>query len=428
MLGDILGLMGNSVAGGTDQLELARTLANSVATGGQPEPNVEPLARMELEELARVAELHISELTGLPVVPGGSHIEIMTVGPGAWAWHTLEDWRFLLDAMSPPSLPRAPGGTEKDGGMPKDIPAGTDGESRGSTTHGDLEQGGEPPLVGLFGSSESEASGPGPELVARFVSAMGPMLAAMQLGSAVGHLARSVLGQYEVPIPRPAPRLLVVPQNLDRFASDWQLPLDQVRLWVCLRELTAHSVLTRHHVASRWKELLTNAMRAVAEDSASVVDRLGNLDPTNPEALESLLGDPETLLNVSPSPKQERAAKELEAVTAALLGYVEYVLDRAGSRLLGGRTALAEAWRRRQLDRETTDRAAELLFGLDLGPGQIERGEAFVNGVLERAGEEGLRMLWSAAHTLPTPAEIEAPGLWLERVRLTGGDAVSGSA
>ena len=44
MLGDILGLMGNSVAGGTDQLELARTLANSVATGGQPEPNVEPLA------------------------------------------------------------------------------------------------------------------------------------------------------------------------------------------------------------------------------------------------------------------------------------------------------------------------------------------------------------------------------------------------
>ena len=390
MLGDILGLMGNSVAGGTDQLELARTLANSVATGGQPEPNVEPLARMELEELARVAELHISELTGLPVVPGGSHIEIMTAGPGVWAWHTLEDWRFLLDAMSPPSLPRAPGGTEKDGGMPKDIPAGTDGESRGSTTHGDLEQGGEPPLVGLFGSSESEASGPGPELVARFVSAMGPMLAAMQLGSAVGHLARSVLGQYEVPIPRPAPRLLVVPQNLDRFASDWQLPLDQVRLWVCLRELTAHSVLTRHHVASRWKELLTNAMRAVAEDSASVVDRLGNLDPTNPEALESLLGDPETLLNVSPSPKQERAAKELEAVTAALLGYVEYVLDRAGSRLLGGRTALAEAWRRRQLDRETTDRAAELLFGLDLGPGQIERGRGFRERSLGAGGGRGV--------------------------------------
>ena len=43
MLGDILGLMGNSVAGGADQLELARTLATSVATNGQPEPNVEPL-------------------------------------------------------------------------------------------------------------------------------------------------------------------------------------------------------------------------------------------------------------------------------------------------------------------------------------------------------------------------------------------------
>jgi putative hydrolase len=423
MLGDILGLMGNSVTGGSDQLELARTLANSVATGGQPEPNVEPLARMELEELARVAELHISELTGLQVAPGGAHVEIVTVGPGAWAWHTLEDWRFLLDAMSPPSLSQTPPGTQEGSGRPNGLPTGANGGSGESGRHGSLEHGDELRHPGL---PEPEASGP--ELVARFVSAMGPMFAAMQLGSAVGHLSRSVLGQYEVPIPRPAPRILVVPQNLERFASDWHLPLDQVRLWVCLRELTAHAVLTRQHVASRWKELLTNVLRAVAEDSSRVLDRLGNLDPTDPEALQSLLGDPETLLGTSPSPRRDRAAHELEAVTAALLGYVEYVLDQAGSRLLGGRTALAEAWRRRQLDREATDRAAELLFGLDLGPAQAERGEAFVKGVLERAGEEGLGLLWSARHTLPTPSEIEAPGLWLERVRLTDGDALSGGA
>ncbi|MGH9030247.1 MAG: zinc-dependent metalloprotease, partial [Acidimicrobiales bacterium] len=81
-------------------------------------------------------------------------------------------------------------------------------------------------------------------------------------------------------------------------------------------------------------------------------------------------------------------------------------------------TALAEAWRRRQHERGPTDRGAEMLLGLDLGPSQVERGSAFVRGVLERAGEDGLTKLWSSTNTLPTPSEVDAPGLWLERLRL----------
>ena len=248
---------------------------------------------------------------------------------------------------------------------------------------------------------------------------MGPMLVAMQLGSAVGHLAKTALGPYEVPIPRQGTRLLMVPQNLDRFATDWSLPLDQVRLWICLRELTAHSVLTRAPVASRFRELLARVVEAFSVDSAGIMDRLGTLDPTDPEALQSLMGDPEALFGTEPSPARGAPVKSSPAATAALLGYIEHVLDKAASRLLGGMTALTEAWRRRQHDRETTERAAELLFGLDLGPAQVDRGVTFVSGVLERAGEDGLSMLWSAGSALPTPSEIEAPGLWLERVRMT---------
>jgi uncharacterized protein (DUF2342 family) len=70
------------------------------------------------------------------------------------------------------------------------------------------------------------------------------------------------------------------------------------------------------------------------------------------------------------------------------------------------------------VDRENADRSAELLVGLDLGPTEVDRGTQFVRGVLERAGEEGLARLWSAPHTLPTPAEVDAPGLWLERITL----------
>jgi uncharacterized protein (DUF2342 family) len=70
------------------------------------------------------------------------------------------------------------------------------------------------------------------------------------------------------------------------------------------------------------------------------------------------------------------------------------------------------------VDRENADRSAELLVGLDLSPAQTDRGAQFVRGVLERAGEEGLARLWAEPHALPTPAEVDAPGLWLERITL----------
>ena len=140
-----------------------------------------------------------------------------------------------------------------------------------------------------------------------------------------------------------------------------------------------------------------------------------------------MLSDPETLLGGEPSPQRRRASDELMAATAALTGYVEHVLDRTATRRLGGRGALAEAWRRRQMERDAPARTAEQLFGLDLGPAQAERGVAFVDGVLERAGEDGLGRLWAPGN-LPTPSEITAPGLWLERIALAGDGGDSGAS
>jgi len=438
ILGDLLQLMGGSSPGGA-RIDLARTLAQGVATGGEPEGNVDPADRMRFEELAHIAELHVAELTGLPITPTGATVEIQAVGPGAWAWQTVEDWRFLLEAMTGPPPPDAPQDAGQAPGAPDapDRPEGAPGpDGPSGPGGGDLggfgyvggttsagTAGGAGDIDPVFGSLEDPGEGPGPaDLLARWMATMGPMLAAMQLGSAVGHLARSTMGPYELPIPRTSPRLLVVPANAARFAEDWSLVPDEVRLWVCLREVTLHAVLGRPHVAQRMRELLVGVVQGMAEETAGLVDRLQGIDLTQPEALQSLLGDPTALMNLEPSPVRRRAADELLAVVAALLGYVEHVLDLAAARLLGGRGAIAEAWRRRQVDRESSDRAAEYMLGLDLGPAQIDRGADFVRGVFERAGDEGLARLWSSPHTLPTPAEVDAPGLWLERIDLTETD------
>ena len=150
--------------------------------------------------------------------------------------------------------------------------------------------------------------------MARWMATIGPMLAAIPLGSAVGHLARSTLGPYELPIPRTSPRLLVVPANATRFAEDWSLDPDEVRLWVCLREVTAHAVLSRPHVAERMRELLVRVVQGMAEDTAGLVDRIQDIDLTQPEALQSLLGDPTALMNIEPSPARPRSAADLLAV------------------------------------------------------------------------------------------------------------------
>jgi putative hydrolase len=440
ILGDLLQLMGGTSPGGA-RIDLARTLAQGVASGGEPERNVDPADRMKFEELAHIAELHVTEITGLPITPSGANLEIAAVAPGAWAWQTVEDWRFLLEAMAEPAppvetkdgvsgakpsppekdRPAAKGtlgyvDTGRDPDMPADFPTPLDFDLPDFDPQGFDTQGFDP------GTVAGGESGPA-DLLARWMATMGPLLAAMQLGSAVGHLARSTLGPYELPIPRSTPRLLVVPANAARFAEDWSLDLDEVRLWVCLRELTAHAVLSRPHVAERVRELLVRVVQGMAEDTAGLVDNLQGIDLTQPEALQSLLGDPTALMSLEPSPARRRAAEDLVAVVAALLGYIEHVLDQAALRLLGGRGAIAEAWRRRQVDRESSERAAELMLGLDLGPAQIDRGADFIRGVFERAGEDGLARLWSGPHTLPTPAEIDAPGLWLERIDLPEPDA-----
>jgi putative hydrolase len=427
LLGDLLGVMGGMPGGPSGaRADLARTLAQGVASGGQPEANVDPAVRMELEQLVRLADMHVTELTGLSAATGGAGVEIVAVAPGAWALQLTEDWRFLLEAMTEAAASGpagdAPGSGTAGRPGPDEVGAGEAGGEPAPGSDAPEEGRGADPGLGLadLGDLDLEAGGPEGlgDLMARFATTLGPMLAALQFGSAVGHLALSALGQYEVPVPRADRRLFVVPDNLTRFAEQWSLPVDEVRLWVVVRDLTVHAVLAQPGVADRLRELLVAVLRDGAQDAAAMMQRLEGLDPSDPDSLQRMFQDPESWMGEDPEPGARRSNDELSAAMAALLGYVDHVLERAGSRLLGGSGALGEAWRRRQVGREPKERAAEVLLGLDLGPALVDRGAEFVQGVLDRAGEDGLARLWSSGRTLPTPAELEAPGLWLERIDL----------
>jgi putative hydrolase len=357
--------------------DVGRQTAMWLATDGQAEPNVDPLERIRLEELVRVADLHVSSATGLDTSIAGGVLSVLPVTRGDWALHSLEAYRPFLERLAT-SLSSSSEDAE-----------GTAGEDPTTQLLGDLGK------------------------------LLGPVLLGMQSGFMLGHLAQRALGQYGLPLPRlPADQLLVVPANMDALADQWSLVPDDLRLWVCLHEVTHHAVLGRPHVRARLEHLINEYVSRFEVDPAALEASLGDLDPTDAAGLQAVLGNPETLLGAVRSPGQQETLARIETLTAVIEGYVDHVMDTTGRGLIGSYGQLTEALQRRRVEATDGERFAGRLLGLELGRTQYERGAAFIRGVVERAGEDGLARLWVSERELPTPAELDAPGLWLARIDL----------
>ncbi len=399
LLGDLINVLGST--GASDQWEMTRSFAVNVATGGTPEPNVEPVLRIQLEQLARVAELNVTEATGLPVAPDGRRLTCVAVGRTDWTARALESWRPILSAMS--GAGRDPTGAEETSPAPEVLPVGA----------ADWEGDSADAFAGLLG---------------QWATAIGPMFFGLQAGSVVGHLSQRALGQYPLALPwKPSDELLIVPGNIAAFASDWSLPEEEALLWVCARELASNAVLTRVAVRARMLDLLTALADSTVSAQVDLASRLGGMlgqgggepgEGTGLESLQGLMGDPEALLGELLTPETRRTSDQLSSLAVVVDGYADHIADIVGRKLVGSHAQLAEAWYRRRIERGKGEEAAGALFGLDLEREQVDRGRAFVAGVIERAGEEGLARLWTSPRMLPTPAEVDAPGLWLERISL----------
>ena len=362
---------------GTGGWESARQFAVQIATGGTPEDNPDPMERLALGELSRVAELQVGDATGLDVTQTGKPITVVPVTRAEWARRTIDAWRPLLEKLA----------------------ASLTGPGIPDTAQLDLE--GDPQAA----------------MLAPFMQMLGPMMLGLQAGSMVGHLASRTLGQYDLPIPRPASdELVVVSDNIATFGEEWSLPRDDLRLWICVSELATHAVLGVPHVRARMNELLDRHVSSFKIDTSGIEQALDDIDPTDLSGLQEAFGDPTALLSSIQSEARRSLLPELSALAAVIVGYVDHVMDSVGASLIGSYGMLTEALHRRRVEAASADRFVENLLGLEMGSEQYERGEAFVQGVLERGGD--INRLFMDAKDLPTPNEVDAPGLWLARIDL----------
>jgi putative hydrolase len=383
----LFGDLAKAMAGqGPLQWDVARQVAISTATNGtNTEANVDPTSRVGLEQLAPIADMHVRNYTGLATGTGTALPNIVVTNHSTWVHHTLESYKPLFTqlaaALSNPSVDASQPGT--------DLDIETD------------------------------------QIAAMMLSLnkmMAPAMMGMSIGSMIGQLSLRAFGQYDLPIPRePQNQLLLVASNVEQFANDWSIAVDDMRMWVLIHELTSHAVLSVNHVRDSINQQISKYIAGFRPNPNALMDRLTTMDlgTSDPMAMmQKFLTDPTIILGAVRSPEQERQAPVLDAMVASVIGYIDHSVDAISSLVLGGGAQIAEAVRRRRVESAPHDSFVEQLLGLRLTRQQVERGHAFAEGVTERAGHDGLSQLFTQAGNLPTPNELDAPGLWLARIEL----------
>jgi putative hydrolase len=258
------------------------------------------------------------------------------------------------------------------------------------------------------------------------VGRLGGLLAGLQVGTIVGQLARSVLGQYELAMPPGDPaRVLLVPENVAAFEQASGLPSDQLRLWLACHEVAGQRLFAgvgwlRDHLHGVVEEIA----RETDPDTSGLMDRLQSLDMGGgPGALQELLEGGEGLLG-PPSAALQAAVAKLEVLLALSAGYAVVIAERALEGRLPALQAIQAAVRRRLADPQAPHGLFAQLLRADAERAAVASGERFCREVLAATDIEGLDRVWAHPDFLPSAAELDVPGRWLERVGLVGGDEV----
>lgn len=265
-----------------------------------------------------------------------------------------------------------------------------------------------------MGLTDGESS---PGVIAR--SATG-----IEIGLLTGYLAQRVVGQYEVGLFGPArtPRLIFVAPNLTSAQDRLEAEPELFMRWIALHEGT-HAVQfasvpwLRTHIGGIAEELLTGASVQVKPG-----DLFAKLKALNPLDLVRSVksGDLATLL----VPAEQREG--LDRITSAMTiveGYAEHVMDAVGAELDPGFGQLRESMDRERANRGTLDSVVAKLLGMQMKMAQYSRGKAFCDAVASRGGIATLNQVWDSPESLPSAAELEDPGVWIDRV---GGDPAPG--
>jgi putative hydrolase len=270
-------------------------------------------------------------------------------------------------------------------------------------------------LTTVLGEHAPEELGDMLQGASRMMRNVGGTLFAMQLGQVVGQLASEVVSGGDIGIPLVDDnQAALIPQNAIAFGAGLDIPVDQVELYLGVREL-AHARLFRH---AKWLRLqlltsITEFARGIRIDSDRLEELARGFDPENPEELRAAMTS--GALIPPKSPEQLAALERLETMLALIEGWVDVVTAQATTRLPSS-GAIAETVRRRRASGGPAESAFATLVGLELRPRRLREAAAMWQAVTDAVGTAARDALWSHPDLVPTADDIADPAAIIARM------------
>ncbi|MEV4617902.1 zinc-dependent metalloprotease [Asanoa sp. NPDC049573] len=341
--------------------DLARQVA-AAQLSQAGDPAVSPFERNAVEEVLRLADLWLEQAVALP-----SGVKTAVAwNRNEWIYRTLDVWQKLCNPVA----------------------------GRMVNAMGDLVP-------------EEARAQLGP--MQSMVTTLGGALFGGQLGQALGSLAAEVLSAGDIGLPLgPAGTGALIPANIREFASGLELPEDEVRLYVALRE-AAHQRLFEHVPWLRGHILnsVETYANGITVNREAIEEAMGRIDPTNPESMQEMAM--EGIFTPEDTPAQKASLARLETILALVEGWVGHVVDVAAGDRLPNVVRLAEAFRRRRAAGGPAEQTFAALVGLELRPRRLREAAALWEAVTEHRGVQGRDGLWGHPDLLPSGDDFADP-------------------
>lgn len=362
--------------GGPVNWDLARDVARQVVASAG-DRSVTTTDREPVLDALRLAELWLDEACAFPA----SAASAAAWSRAEWVEATLPAWRELVDPV-----------------------AGRVVDSMGTLLAG---EGGPMAQLGLPPEqvqAMSQMAGP----LQQMMRSVGGAMFGSQIGQAIGTLATEVVGSTDIGLPLAGGRAALLPANVAAFGEGLEVPADQVRLYLALREaahhrLYAHVPWLRGHLV----EMVAAYARGIQVDVGRLEEAMGSIDPGNPESLQQALTG--GLLEPEDTPEQKAALLRLEALLALVEGWVDEVVDGAATPHLPNSAALRETARRRRATGGPGEQTFASLVGLELRPRRLRDAAALWRAVLAEKGQDGREAVWAHPDLLPTSEDLDDP-------------------
>jgi coenzyme F420 biosynthesis associated uncharacterized protein len=239
-----------------------------------------------------------------------------------------------------------------------------------------------------------------------------------QLGMAIGYLARSVLGQFDLGLPRPEDggKLYIVYPNLLKAEGKLRLVPEDFRLWITLHEVThAFEFAANPWIRQYLRSLMEKYFKSVSLRLEEMGMRLRPQELRNPQKLNEIINQG-GLISVVHSPEQREILSQIQAFMSLVEGYSNLIMDIVGKEIIPSFKEMSIAFRHRRDSKSGAERFVERMLGFDLKLQQYQVGELFCKEVMEKKGLDFLNLAWKREENLPNGEEIRHAFQWIERI------------